>query len=998
MNEMITRSLVVLAGALTLAAGADEREFIRKSFRNLTPAARTRLAEDDHAGKAWKAQSARPAMFVRGQFFYGLERGNYLHNWYERPLHQDSSLQDFSVRGSRINPKSWIRNVAIARDMHLDGFAFFPSNPGCWDVLPRSQSEGGEITILPELHNGDTGKGVEHCLGVLERLLKDAPNCFRLNDRIVITCYPPMVAPWQGPSLEFWGKLKAAAKEKFGGDRFCFMPYAYLFNSRDLDRPESDVALIEHAEEIIRNVLRVTDGLFYQLTESAWAPASLLREPHDTIVLPIVRKVMSEPEFKDKYLGMGYWQAHENCYRRFGDKPSFGFKRLISALNSIDLMRPDFSVAFEWDEENENTHFRPTVSNGQTTQRILRYYADRWAGAKPQPYPTDQATDIPNLALAYRKSLECGETLAAQVLNIPDGTALDAELKVSFRWKSNDGKVVREFPARRLRTAELDLVEFECPSEELIDQHLLVPELTVEGGRTGKRVFAEGFWPLALEANRNIDSKWVRQALREITPDVRAKLEVEPAAADGTIRVSGEIAGPVKFRSIEVLEGSDTVYMHDANEPEGRPDDDRVSVAITFLSQATFWKLHSATGFIRTLNAPHAVHRDRIPHFVRRQGQDCCFDNKPVRFNFQNTHWIDIPMSEADAAMVEIHIPEVMPVKRIPIRELMRDDVYSWGLNGGGQVVIRRELTAREIPRPVLAASAKFSFKMKKRNPLSVLRLQAIDENYRVWRGCGHDGVRPSGKTVTYHVYSESMRTGQVVKVDAARIVSLKYDFRDAHGDAWYPKGGWWDLPCAGGGGVGAITGLGAGDNNGYSYCLNHVFDDLREKDGTACTVPVRVQEPDGSCALKFSGHAFASLPLNFNPRQSGFAITLKVWPESLEGEQGLFDSGNVGFSLRLVNGEPTAFVCLAPEMARRGLNDTAGLTVRGPKLTAGRWNTLRFVFDQQAAWIETDGLAGERAFGCGNSYNSGCMTFGMFVRGLKPFHGKVADLTLEPR
>jgi len=995
---MIAKLTMTVFALVSLAATADDSEFVRKSFRNLTPAARARLAADAEAGRGWKAHNDRPAMFVRGQFFYGLERSDYLHTWYERPLHQDSSLQDANVRGSRINPQSWKRNVEIARDMNLDGFAFFPSNPGCWDVLPRSQMSGGEITILPELHNGDTGKGIEHCLGVLERLLKEAPNCYRLGDRIVITCYPPMVPPWQGPQLEFWAKLKAAAKERFGGDRFCFMPYAYIFDARDLDRPESDVAFIEHTEANVRSALRATDGLFYNLTESDWAPESCLRMPHDSIVIPIVKKVMSEPEFKDKYLGIGYWQAHENCYRRFADKLSYGFERLVSALRSIEAARPDFAIAFEWDEENENTHFRPTVSNGQTTQRILRYCADRWAGTKLKPYPTDQATDVPNLAVAYRKSLECGEKLSVQVLNIPDGTARDAELEVSFRWKSATGKVVREFSAQRLRTDKLELVRFECPSEELVAEHLLVPELVVSGVRTGKRVFNEGFWPLALEANRNVDSKWVRQALRELVPDVKAQLEVGAEAADGTVEVRGEIAGPVKFRSVEVLEGSDTVYMHDPSEPKGRPDDEQVTVAITFLAQPTFWKLHSATGFIRTVNAPHAEHRDRIPNFVRHQGPDCCFNNTPVRFNFQNTHWIDIPMAEADLAVVEIHIPEVMSVKRIPVRELLRDGVYAWAFDGGGQLAVRRELTVRTIPRPIMADSVKFSFRMKRRNPLSVLRLQAIDEHYRIWRGCGRDWVSPSGRSVAYHVYSDSERRGVEVRVDAARLVSLKWDFRDAHGDVWYPKGGWWDLPCAGGGGVGTVTGLGSGDNNGYSYCLNHVFDDLREADGTATTVPVRVQEPDGSCALRFAGHSFASLPLNFNPRQSGFSIALKVWPDDLNGSQGLFDSGNIGFSMTLEDGVPTAFVCLAPEMYRRGVNDTAGLKVRGPRLKAGQWNSLRFVFDQRSAWIEVDGVAGESAKGCGNSRNSGCMAFGMFVRGLKPFHGKLSDLTLEPR
>ena len=67
-----------------------DQSLVCPCFRNLTPDARAKLAVWRESAAAWRPQTARPQMFVRGQFFYGNERDHYIHNWYERPLHQDS--------------------------------------------------------------------------------------------------------------------------------------------------------------------------------------------------------------------------------------------------------------------------------------------------------------------------------------------------------------------------------------------------------------------------------------------------------------------------------------------------------------------------------------------------------------------------------------------------------------------------------------------------------------------------------------------------------------------------------------------------------------------------------------------------------------------------------------------------------------------------------------------------------------------------------------------
>ena len=987
-----TTPVALALAAAIAAAGGD----LRPCWRNLTPDARAKLAEYAKAAEGWKAHTARPQMLVRGQFFYGLERGDYIHSWYERPLMQDSSFRRFSERVHMLNELSWRRTVDVAREMHLDGFAFFPSNPRCWDLLPRSELPGAGIPLLAEMHSGDRGKGVDHCLGMLERIVR-MPNAFRIDGRIVITCYP-VANPTDDATLSFWPKLRDAADARFGKGTFAFMPYMHVFDPRDLDRQETTAETLERTRELVRKTLRSTDGLFYWMRESGWAPPDRLREPHDTIVSPLVRSVLAEPEFKGKFLGVGYWQAHENCYRRFADVSSMGMLRLKTALETIDRLRPDFAVGFEWDEENENTHFRPTVSNGQTTQRIMRHFIDRMAGIRQTPYPGDTDLSVPNLVLSYRKSLECGETASAQVVNIPDGSTTDSVWRLSFRWRTPDGVSVKEFPPKTLDAKACSLVSFTCPAAELAEARLLTPELIVTSGSLGTRVFTNGFWPMNVEANRNLDSKWVRHSLREITADVTGRIKASPPAADGTVTVTGYIKGPRRFRSIEVLENSDTVYMHDAASPGGR-DPGTVSVSVAFLALESFWRGHSATGTIRVVGAPHAVLSETNPPYTRRKGMKWTLRQNPVRFNFLNTHYIDMPRAEAEQAEIVIDLPDSLPDRHIKVSDVMRDDVVSFGIDGGGQAVVRHLLTQRSIPPPLNVSEAKFTFTMKPQNPLSVLRLQTIDEDFRIWRSYAVEFFRPAGRKATFHVYDAAAETAREVTLDANRLVSLTYDFTTARGDAWLPAGGpWRDLPCVGGGGIGILTGVGCGASKGYSHALGPIRPKLWEKEGHDITVPRRTAVEGGGYAIDFKGCSFASLPLSFNPRYAGYAVTLRIFPDDLKGRQGLLDSGIQGMQLWLEDGVPCAFLCFGNWIAARGVNEVAGARPKGPPLVAGRWNTVRLVFDQKTAYIETNGVSGEPVEACGMASNSDCMGLGLYIRSLDFFRGRLSHLSIEPR
>ena len=102
----------------------------------------------------------RPAVFVQAQLKYGAQRDDFLHRWYERPLHQDSSLVDAdNGQDVYLNLPAWRRTVEALRLGKMDGIAFFAcQNDWRMTVLERSLLPGGETGILFELSHA---KGFE---------------------------------------------------------------------------------------------------------------------------------------------------------------------------------------------------------------------------------------------------------------------------------------------------------------------------------------------------------------------------------------------------------------------------------------------------------------------------------------------------------------------------------------------------------------------------------------------------------------------------------------------------------------------------------------------------------------------------------------------------------------------------------------------------------------------------------------------------------------------
>lgn len=939
----------IFPGLVLLAAVAP----LQPRLLTITDGARARLAEYAKASAEYRPVSGRTAFFARTQLKYGLQRDDFLHNWYERPLYQDTRYAAENVKGKWLNLASWRKQVEIGKLSLLDGFAFFPSTRNRAEAYAASLAPGGAFGLMPEMTAGsfkDDG-GVGFCRQALA-----SPHAFRIDGRVVLPAFPGYPCDKLGPFVS----LKAKLAELGLSDQVALVPYASVFTFttpfKELNADRLDEDLLELGRERVRQTLRQVDGFTLVMTECK-CDRKFNREFAEKVYLPILHSVFCEPEFRGKkLLGVVMSQGHENCYRWTGIHDSNGTQTGRDEFETILKLRPDFVVCAEWDEEDENTHFRPTLSNGHVTQRLYRYYVDKINGRVPRVFPGDD-TSVPNLVLSYRKTLQAGELLSAEIVNIPDDTAPDRTWSVSLRWKTPSGKTVASYGPEKLDAATCSSLRFETPVTELLRHQVLLPELSVSAsGRTES--FSEGFWPVDLAANRNYDYKWMRVALREISSDVSVSVSVGKCRPDGTYFVSGEIEGPTKFRSVEILEGAETVYMHDA--PAAGPDEIGIRISLQGMNGSA--DRNRLNGMIGIRNAkdlwcqPIAVGR------VQQKKGGWVLRDMPLPERFavtgptERTFFAKFSASSAESAEVVIDLKGVFE-KRVRVKDLLSREGIGFAGPSGAYLWIERYYKPFSIPAPIGTNRANFSFALRPKDPNGVLRIQAVDEDFRLWRGFVASLNQPTGKEISFHVFERDTETVKEVKLDSSRIVSLDYDFSGTDGDICW-SGADRLLPIVLGSSILTPVGIGAADGGGQTSPVRG--SKFVANPAVTNVAPRLTSEPEGFRSLVFGGTDYAGSGLQVLPQFAGFSVELQLKPEAFSGKQGLVGTGNLGFELWLEDGLPHAYLNRGTQQRRSRRNDAEGAYFTGPRLELGKWQTLRFVTDQTEAYLEVDGVKGE--------------------------------------
>ena len=983
--------LVSMAAAAVLsvgvAFGGDGRgpggeNILRKAW-TCTPEAEALLAHWREEAKAYKPAAGRTAIFARGQLKYGAERSDFLHAWYERPLHQNTNYQKEDPESPFLNIPAWRKTVETIRLGKMDGLGVCISSSSRGYVIPRSVIPGGETTILVELpyayHDGSIANYVE----VAEKAM-NMPNSFRIDGKVVLTRYPKV----NEDQLDKAEAVRKALDAKFGKDKFIVIYYVGAFDGSLPDGPMTADALLQ-AREHLRRVLRKTDGIFMADWSVYW-PRRYNAAFERNVVTPLLQAVLSEPEFAGKkYLGMPISPGHENCYRWCYSLDSTGTTMMTERMETMTTLRPDFVLCCEWDEENENTHLRPTISNGYVHQRLLRHFADKWAGRAFEVFPGDD-TSIPNLVLSYRKSLIAGEPIEAEVRNIPDGTFKGQTFTVSLRWRNREGRIVKSYPAQKVSADTLENAWFVSPASELAAERVVVPELEVawDGGRYEKR---SGFWPLDINAVRSLDFKWVKQALREQAPGVEGSVAAGEKGADGKYSISGKVKSGTKLRSIEVLEGPDTVYMYDPDMAYSIPSG---KIAFRFEYQGYGCATNIVSGRITVRNASGV-------ELVKTSARNRVFENASDGWIVKKGRWLNVwprrlffyvPESSVATGELEVDLGPVFK-ETFRLADAMAKDVVGVAGPFGSNFVLTRYLTQKAIPPPCGVASAEFSFKMNPIAKTSVLRLQTVDENDRVWRSEPIALGKPSGATKTFHVFERDLEKVSEITLDASLLDEPSYDFGDERGSVLSSPAGraFWGIL---GGHVPQVTGFGTGESAYGNIVASYVKPNMP---GWEDTAPTRAAGPDGKTALHFKGCESAALPQQLFPMFAGFELNFKVKPDVVEGTYALVGAGTTACEVFMKDGIVLANYFAACRYARQ---QGSLVRAKGPQtpLVAGKWSLVRIVFDQSEFYVEVDGQKGKPVKASAYQHNARYTALGAANHHPCFFRGALSELSFRVR
>jgi hypothetical protein len=910
-------------------------------------------------------KAARTYVFSRAQFKYGLERDDYLSRWIDQPLFVDPTLRGDATERQSIYYPSFRKIQEVVAEYGLDGLGFFPETSGraeAYELARRSGLNG--FHLLTEFTPGDLkpSAATPSKMEVLKMALAN-PASMRLDGKVVVVSYVADSKP-----LSYWKKTLGELHKQYG-DRFIFLPAVYRFAGQSPAHWQEKFyansitpADIEAIKAYLREWARATDGLYYNYVIGLRTPERTF-DPvfYREFAVRLLKSVLAEPEFKDKYFALAAAVGHENVTRVGYTTSSDGTKTLRHSFEASMDAQPDLIDIPEWDEENENTSLRPTVYNGTSSMRIMRYYTSKLRHTDLTPLPGDD-TSVPNLIISYRKLLTLGEKLHIELLNVP-ATDKGSAYTVQLTLEDLDGKTVYTSDAQQFHDNELTDHTLTLRSETLAAYEVLRPRLAI---KTDQRTITieDGLHYIELRPTWNWDYKWVKQPLRDLMRPTKVDFQVGPAGADGKQMVSATFEANEPLAYVEVLDNDDIVYIQppakDAQGDGWRENADQVILDINWQSRDSLAKGMKLGGTIALKNAPA---RWRLPGDSTSTARDP-FSGSPSpalkgqtlslagmkASNWRGDIFLAIPRSQVDKAVLAIDMPGLYEGE-LPVKRIIADSVYGIPGPNGFNMVIGRYLRQDRMPRHLGANGTTFQAAVLPDLPNSVLHLQAIGVSGHLYRSKPVLARAPSGKQETVAVYSETQKRPVSLEVASSRVPDIRYEFDPRHGSAVVAEAGrpFWGIL---GGYFTQVTQRGGGASNDGSPFLRPQFYPA----GVTKGAPDWVKTENGEYALQFDGKGtYVTLPQGVIPRRAGYTISMDIKPDTTAGRQLLIGNRTYYFGSLVVyldNGKLTADF----------LNETAG-SEKGIKsdveLAAGKWSHLVIRYDQKSLVFSVDGKAG---------------------------------------
>ena len=897
-------------------------------------------------GKKFQPASGTTAIFARGQLKYGLERTDYLHRWVDRPLFQDSNLQKFET-GSFINDEAWkVMHHTVKELYKIDGFAFFPMTKGREDLYRVSAKPEYSLFVLPEMVSSRYKVKVnwENIFALVANALK-SKQTYRINGKILFTTYPGDTDP------AYWQEFKKRVTEKFG-DKFLVVPMHQLPTKTVTGNGTLTVKDINTLADIIRKWLRCVDGYYYN-----YPPLNEYRRYDGdfdrNVMLPLLTGILAEDEFKGKLLVWGTKVGHENFY----GKGTFtyncgGTSMLRGTVGSAVAAKADIINLVEWDEQNENTSFRPTLYNSFSTQRIIRALSGI---AKGKFFPRQEGDDpaVPNLILSYRKIAVAGETIEFETVNVPEAESSGKVLDIQLVIKNASGKIVKQFSGK-LKDDQLAELRFNVKVADVLKEHILIPELVVNG-----RKFSSGFTPVELRANWNADNKWVKQPLRDLAK-CETELKIVGTTPDGRIKLQGKVKSEIPLHSVDVVDSGDHIYQHN---PDNAALESEQNVVFALILGGYGYKNLKFKGDIKVLNAPDAK------CFTRRHAAMSGCVVRPDGWHFPAKRWIPgffntvlmqlvIPRKALENAEIDVDLQGVAgkfttPIYKgkIKLADIVKQRVFAANGHLGSHFVIQHTDIQHTLPKPLAVKNAEFTLLVDPALPQSVYFIEVVDQNRKTFRSLPVTVFKPSGMMMEFSSFDFFDKHPISVKCDEAMLTRQKLEISPVHGTA---------VKNAGGKVISGMLGGNSSIINNYYFAESYGHGNLAIKYMTDKTpenvknYPDVVKDSDGSFAWQFNGRSNVSLPQATIYPYCGFELRVSFTADDVEKRQMLITNSDQAFSLFIFKGRVYAGFY---SMGRKG-RPTA--TFAGPKIKAGVKTDCIVRFNQKTVQIECNGVKGK--------------------------------------
>jgi hypothetical protein len=869
----------------------------------------------------------RPYVTVRSQTKYSGRLWQDFYLWHDRPLFASRMLWG-TQSGSDCTYASYAKTFELYQAYGMDGFLTFAwEGKGgyerylkpAYDTAMRMKLDPGKFHMMLSIPGGASYWDLYP--GTLDLLMKN-PYTYRIDGKAVIGSY---VTDGMAPAA-----LKTVLDKlrKESGDKVLFLPQISFQHLSDGEgRPIhsgeiSDLYRMKHAlpASLLRNMqahlrkyLDLCDGLYIGYMPSL-GDFTFDKAYYNEVEYPLYKSVLAEPQYKNKLLAqqmsVGYTSYH-GAQNRSRD----GTKTLRGYLNAAVRFQPDILIGTEWDEENEDTSFEPTVAKPMSSQRIIKYYTSRWRGETPTPNAGDD-TDVPNLIISQRRQIMLGRKMDVELLNVPD-TADGKPYTVKLELLDQDDKVVYSSDPVSFNTARLKDKTIDLPSEEYKQCQALQSRLTIDYNGQ-KQVYSEGLPFTVLRSTTAWDQTYFCTPLRNVLRPRQVKVkialdqkEIAPGIHRGTL--SADIQSPQKLAAVEVVQDSHVIYAYDPRDEFLRNDPDRRMICLSwnYINQPSRINIRFTADLkgapsARTFSYPLAgtAPNVEVPN-VKATVSDA-FTEKTAGWNgktfFGRADWynaqrlISIKNEDLAKAVLTLSGEETNGKNKgkkftwtIPLKDLGQYGVISHVFEDGLMFAVETQYRPIHNTLPVDLTDLKFEHAVLADNPRGVLALRLVSEDGKVWwskPAAVND--KPSADTVPVYVYSDTTHNAVKLDVSRDRVPDIKYDFTPRWGNILHTDAGRGFYAHAGGYITNAIAFQGIGSMSMMLPFRLYNTDIFKGADKPA---PEWTKLDDGQWALKFDGERgnFLAMSNVVIPQRAGFTLTFEVKPDEVKPEQVLF-------------------------------------------------------------------------------------------------------------